>query len=76
MPPPCRSKEGEARLPVSVDAAGGLLRFAVIDQSDGGRYVCEARNAAGTARATAEVIVQGTYGEASHAVTMPMMRFC
>ena len=59
--PSPRSKEGEARLPVSVDAAGGLLRFAAIDQSDGGRYVCEARNAAGTARATAEVIVQGTH---------------
>ena len=47
-------------MPISVDAAGGLLRFAAIDEGDGGRYVCEARNAAGTARATAEVIVQGT----------------
>ena len=54
-----RTKEGEGRLPGSVDVAGGLLRFAAIDQSDGGRYTCEARNAAGTARATAEVIVQG-----------------
>ena len=54
-----RTKEGEARLPGNVDVAGGLLRFAAIDQSDGGRYTCEARNAAGTARATAEVIVQG-----------------
>ena len=55
-----RSKEGQARLPISVDAAGGLLRFASISQGNGGRYVCEAGNAAGTARATAEVIVQGT----------------
>ena len=51
-------------MPVSVDAAGGLLRFAAIDQADGGRYVCEASNAAGTARATAEVIVQGMGNEA------------
>ena len=47
-------------MPISVDAAGGLLRFASISQGDGGRYVCEAGNEAGTARATAEVIVQGT----------------
>ena len=54
-------KEGSegGAMPASVTVSGGLMRFTAIAVSDAGRYVCTARNAAGTARATAEVIVHG-----------------
>ncbi|XP_018343803.1 PREDICTED: basement membrane-specific heparan sulfate proteoglycan core protein isoform X2 [Trachymyrmex septentrionalis] len=44
-------------LPYSVSDSGGILQFHGITYSDAGKYVCKATNAAGTAEAVAEVLV-------------------
>ncbi|XP_071582302.1 basement membrane-specific heparan sulfate proteoglycan core protein isoform X3 [Temnothorax nylanderi] len=44
-------------LPYSVSHSGGNLQFHGITYSDAGKYVCKATNAAGTAEAVAEVLV-------------------
>ncbi|XP_011864496.1 PREDICTED: basement membrane-specific heparan sulfate proteoglycan core protein isoform X15 [Vollenhovia emeryi] len=44
-------------LPYSVSHNGGILQFHGITYSDAGKYVCKATNAAGTADAVAEVLV-------------------
>jgi len=46
-------------LPYSVSHSGGILQFHGITYSDAGKYVCKATNAAGTAEAVAEVLVNG-----------------
>lgn len=53
------NKDGEQRLPPSVQDNGGLLQFRGIAASDQGMYTCSGTNAAGRATAVAEVIVQG-----------------
>lgn len=49
------------QLPFSVSHRGGVLQFHGIAYSDAGKYVCKATNAAGTAEAVAEVLVNGNY---------------
>ncbi|XP_039313933.1 basement membrane-specific heparan sulfate proteoglycan core protein isoform X8 [Solenopsis invicta] len=44
-------------LPYSVSHSGGILQFHGITYADAGKYVCKATNAAGTAEAVAEVLV-------------------
>lgn len=48
-------------LPHSVSHSGGILQFHGITYSDAGKYVCKATNAAGTAEAVAEVLVNGWF---------------
>lgn len=47
-------------LPPSVTQDRGVLQFHGITYSDAGKYVCTAKNDAGTAEAVAEVLVNGT----------------
>lgn len=46
-------------MPSSVYTLGGYIRFNNIQLQDTGRYLCRARNNAGEAEATADVIVEG-----------------
>lgn len=46
-------------MPASVYTSGGYITFNNIQLQDAGRYLCRARNNAGEAEATADVIVEG-----------------
>lgn len=46
-------------MPSSVYTRDGYIRFNNIQLQDAGRYLCRARNNAGEAEATADVIVEG-----------------
>ncbi|XP_047486481.1 basement membrane-specific heparan sulfate proteoglycan core protein-like isoform X21 [Penaeus chinensis] len=56
------SKEG-GYMPRTVIMNGGEMMFRGIETSDAGRYICQAVNNAGTARAVAEVVVNAVKAE-------------